>query len=378
MFDYETLRLIWWLIIGVILIGFAVSDGFDMGVGTLLPFIAANDTEKRILLNSVGPHWEGNQVWLILAGGALFAAWPLVYAAAFSGFYAAMIILLSALFFRPLAFDYRGKIADARWRNLWDWGLFIGSAAPAILFGVVFGNLLQGVPFTLDNNLHISYQGTFWALLNPFALLCGLLSLCMILLQGSCYLQLKTGGVLHLRARMITRSSGWLLLCCFLLAGYWLMEGIPGYLLLLADPNGPSNPLLKSVAVMPGAWANNFITHPWMLVFPLLAVVMSLLTLLTSARRWSGWAFLTASLTQAGVILTAGFTLFPFVMPSSLNPVASLTLWDGTSSHETLEIMLIIVAIFLPIVLLYTGWCYYKMFGRLHADFIEQHDHQLY
>ncbi|MGL5119919.1 MAG: cytochrome d ubiquinol oxidase subunit II, partial [Plesiomonas shigelloides] len=182
MFDYETLRLIWWLIIGVILIGFAVSDGFDMGVGTLLPFIAANDTEKRILLNSVGPHWEGNQVWLILAGGALFAAWPLVYAAAFSGFYAAMIILLSALFFRPLAFDYRGKIADARWRNLWDWGLFIGSAVPAILFGVVFGNLLQGVPFTLDNNLHISYQGTFWALLNPFALLCGLLSLCMILL----------------------------------------------------------------------------------------------------------------------------------------------------------------------------------------------------
>ncbi|AVQ88136.1 cytochrome d ubiquinol oxidase subunit II [Plesiomonas shigelloides] len=378
MFDYETLRLIWWLIIGVILIGFAISDGFDMGVGTLLPFIAGNDTEKRILLNSVGPHWEGNQVWLILAGGALFAAWPMVYAAAFSGFYTAMIILLSALFFRPLAFDYRGKIIDARWRNMWDWGLFIGSAVPAILFGVVFGNLLQGVPFTLDNNLRISYHGTFWALLNPFALLCGLVSLCMILLQGSCYLQLKTDGILQLRARLITRSSGGLLLFCFLLAGYWLMEGIPGYLLLHADPNGPSNPLLKIVAVMPGGWANNFIAQPWMLVFPLLVVVMSLLTLLTSARHWFGWAFLTSSLTQAGVILTAGFTLFPFIMPSSLNPVASLTLWDGTSSYETLAIMLIIVAIFLPIVLLYTAWCYYKMFGRLRADFIEQNDHHLY
>lgn len=177
MFDYETLRFIWWLLIGVILVVFMISDGFDMGIGCLLPLVARNDDERRIVINSVGAHWEGNQVWLILAGGALFAAWPRVYAAAFSGFYVAMILVLCSLFFRPLAFDYRGKIADARWRKMWDAGLVIGSLVPPVVFGIAFGNLLLGVPFAFTPQLRVEYLGSFWQLLTPFPLLCGLLSL---------------------------------------------------------------------------------------------------------------------------------------------------------------------------------------------------------
>ena len=161
MLDYATLRLIWWLLIGIILVAFMVTDGFDMGVGCLLPLIARNDDERRVLINSVGAHWEGNQVWLILAGGALFAAWPRVYATAFSGFYVAMILVLCALFFRPLAFDYRGKIANAHWRRIWDTGLVIGSLVPPVIFGIAFGNLFLGVPFIFTPQLHVQYLGTF-------------------------------------------------------------------------------------------------------------------------------------------------------------------------------------------------------------------------
>ncbi len=240
MLDYETLRLIWWLLIGIILVAFMVTDGFDMGVGCLLPLIARNDDERRVLINSVGAHWEGNQVWLILAGGALFAAWPRVYAAAFSGFYVAMILVLCALFFRPLAFDYRGKIANVRWRTMWDTGLVIGSLVPPVIFGVAFGNLFLGVPFVFTPQLHVQYLGTFWELLSPFALLCGALSLMLVIMQGGVWLQLKTDGLLHLRALSATRRSAMLVVLCFLLAGYWLWTGIDGYVLLSQDPNGPS------------------------------------------------------------------------------------------------------------------------------------------
>ena len=166
MIDYEILKVIWWLFIGVLLVGFAIMDGHDMGVGALLPFLGKNDTERRIMINSVAPHWDGNQVWLITGGGAMFAAWPLMYATAFSGFYWAMLIVLMALIFRPVAFDYRSKVSATRWRNSWDWMLFIGSAVPPIIFGVAFGNLLQGVPFHIDETMRPIYTGSFFGLLN--------------------------------------------------------------------------------------------------------------------------------------------------------------------------------------------------------------------
>lgn len=201
MFDYETLRFIWWLLIGVITVVFMISDGFDMGIGCLLPLVARNDDERRIVINSVGAHWEGSGLvdprwWGIICH------WPRVYAAAFSGFYVAMITVLCSLFFRPLAFDYRGKIADARWRKMWDAGLVIGSLVPPVVFGIAFGNLLLGVPFAFTPQLRVEYLGSFWQLLTPFPLLCGLLSLGMVILQGGVWLQLKTVGVIHLRSQL--------------------------------------------------------------------------------------------------------------------------------------------------------------------------------
>ena len=192
MLDYPTLKIIWWLLIGVLLIGFAVMDGHDMGVATLLPFAGRDDEERRVIINTVGPHWDGNQVWFITGGGAIFAAWPLVYATAFSGFYWAMLLVLWALFLRPVGFDYRSKIDHPAWRSAWDWGLFVGGFVPPLVFGVAFGNLLQGVPFGFDERMLSTYTGSFWALFNPFALLCGLVSSAMVTFHGAVYLSHRT------------------------------------------------------------------------------------------------------------------------------------------------------------------------------------------
>src|SRR6516165_527735 len=167
--DYETLRLIWWLFLGVLLIGFAIMDGYDLGVGMLLPLVARSDTERRVAINAIAPFWEGNQVWFILGGGAVFAAWPPVYAASFSGFYLAMFLVLGTLILRPVGFDFRNKLAEPRWRNAWDWALTVGGAVPALLFGVAFGNLFLGLPFHYDELQRPVFTGSFFSLLHPFA-----------------------------------------------------------------------------------------------------------------------------------------------------------------------------------------------------------------
>lgn len=379
MFDYEVLRFIWWVLIGVLFIGFAVTDGFDMGVGVLLRIIGKTDTDRRVMINAIAPHWDGNQVWLITAGGALFAAWPMVYAAAFSGFYAAMILVLCALFFRPLGFDYRGKVDDARWRNLWDWGIFIGSFVPALVFGVAFGNLLLGVPFHVDDYLRLYYTGNLLQLLNPFGLLAGIVSLTMLLTQGATYLQMRTTGELRLRSRKAAEISTLVMMACFLMGGIWLVKGIDGYVITSAiNTAAESNPLRKTVVQQAGAWLLNFNRLPVLWGIPLLGLILPLFTVLLSRLNKGAWAFLTSSLTIACVILTAGVTMFPFVMPSSTMPAASLTMWDATSSLLTLKVMTIVACIFVPIVLLYTSWAYYKMFGRLDKNFIENNTHSLY
>ncbi|MCW7763573.1 cytochrome d ubiquinol oxidase subunit II [Photorhabdus luminescens] len=379
MFDYEVLRFIWWLLIGVLLIGFAVTDGFDMGVGILLRIIGKNDTERRIMINSVAPHWDGNQVWLITAGGALFAAWPMVYAAAFSGFYVAMILVLSALFFRPVGFDYRSKLEDRKWRNMWDWGIFVGSFVPPLVIGVAFGNLLQGVPFNVDSQLRLFYTGSFFGLLNPYGLLAGVISLMMIVTQGATYLQMRTTGELRLRSRTATYLCALVTMAAFLLAGVWLIYGIDGYVVTGGlDTMAQSNPLHKEVAHQAGAWLTNFNNYPWLWALPALGVASPLLTMLMTRMNKAGWAFLFSSLTIAGIILACGVTMFPFVMPSITDPNVSLTMWDATSSLMTLRVMSVVALIFVPIVLGYTIWCYYKMFGRLDKSFIEDNKHSLY
>jgi cytochrome bd ubiquinol oxidase subunit II len=378
MFDYATLKIIWWLLVGVLLIGFAIMDGHDMGVGALLPFVGKTDDERRVIINTVGPHWDGNQVWFITAGGAVFAAWPLVYATAFSGFYFAMLAVLWALFFRPVGFDYRSKVNDPRWRNTWDWGIFVGSAVPALVFGVAFGNVIQGVPFHFDDTMMSFYTGSFWELFNPFALIAGVVSLTMIIAHGANYLALRTEGDIQLRARKASVWASLAMMAGFAAAGYMVLH-MKGYVITSpVNPNEAASPLGKTVAVEAGAWLNNFRAVPLLMVIPALGFVGGALSILLTLAKRSGLAFIASSIAEFGIIFTAGVSLFPFVMPSSSDPTSSLTLWDCVSSAKTLGIMFWVALIMTPIILAYTSWAYRVMRGKVTVAYIKANDHSTY
>ncbi len=377
--DYETLKLVWWLLVGVLLIGFAVMDGHDMGVGALLPFVGRNDVERRVVINTVAPHWDGNQVWFITAGGAIFAAWPLVYATAFSGFYWAMMAVLWALFFRPVGFDYRSKLQNPTWRNTWDWGLFIGGAVPPIIFGVAFGNLLLGVPFQFDDTLRSTYTGTFWQLLNPFALLSGVVSLSMIVFQGANFLMLRTEGDISRRAKTASLIFGAVTFVTFALAGLWVMNGIEGYAITShIDPNALPDPLDKTVIREAGAWMHNYALYSWAKWVPLTAFIAIAAGMLAARMNRPGAAFIASSVACGGIIATAGVSMFPFVMPSSLDPRSSLTVWDSVSSQMTLGLMLGATVIFMPLIIFYTSWAYKVMRGKVTVEYIKAHDKSVY
>ena len=378
MIDYEFLRFIWWVLVIVLLIGFSVTDGFDMGVTALLPVTGKKEVGRRIMINSIAPHWDGNQVWLLTAGGAIFAAWPIVYSVAFSGFYIALFLVLAALFFRPIGFEYRAKIDNPTWRSVWDWGLFAGGFVPALVFGVAFGNLLQGVPFELNELSQATYTGSFFALLNPFALLCGVLSLAMLMTHGANWLQMKTTEELRDRARSVSQIGAIVTLITFVLAGAWLYFK-EGYVVTsVVDHFAPSSPMNKEVAVETSAWFRNFNEMPILWIFPALAVVAALLNAAFSKANRCGFAFFFSALTMTGVIITAAVSMFPFVMPSSSHPEQSLLMWDVTSSELTLTLMFFLALIFVTISLCYTIWSYTKMFGRLDANFIDENKHSLY
>jgi cytochrome d ubiquinol oxidase subunit II len=379
LFDYEIYKVIWWCFVGVLLIGFALMDGFDFGIGMSLPFLGKNDTERRVIINTIGPTWEGNQTWFIAAGGCLFAAWPLVYAAAFSGFYIALMLCLFALFFRPVGFDYRSKIADPRWRNTWDWCLFVGGFVPPLIFGVAFGNLLQGVPFRYDDTMRLEYLGNFFDLLNPFGLLAGVLSVTMLAMHGATYLHQKTTGVIAGRARGVAIGAAALTIVLFAGAGVWIATGIHGYRIsAMPDTSSAFMPIAKTVVSASGAWLDNYQRWPLTQAFPAAAFAGALLVMLFSARRMPLAAFLSSGLTVAAIILTAGAAMFPFVMPSSLAPGSSLTAWDAVASHKSLAVMFWVVVIMLPIVVSYTGWVYRVVRGKVTEEHIRENEHTAY
>jgi len=374
MLDYEALRLIWWALLGTLLIGFAVTDGFDLGVGAVFRFIGRTDEERRALLGSIEPVWEGNQVWFILGGGAAFAAWPLLYAASFSALYPAMFLVLAALILRPVGFGFRDKIADPRWRNVWDAALTIGGALPALLFGVAFGNLFLGLPFHFDGLQRPVYTGGFWNLLHPFALLAGIVSLSMLVLHGAAYAALKTEEPLSARAGGVGRLAALVFVVCFVAAGVWLAAGIEGQRIASgAHPLGPSSPLSKSVEVARGAWLDHYRAHPGLWIAPAGAVLAALAAAGLLAARRHGAAFLATALVQGGTILAAGIALFPFLMPSSSQPDHGLTVWDASSSARTLYIMLLAVVVFLPVVLAYTAWVFRVLKGRITLEELRRH-----
>lgn len=375
--DYETLRVIWWVLLGVLLIGFAVMDGFDMGVAMWIPFLGKNDAQRRILINTIGPTWEGNQVWFILGGGAIFAAWPMLYALSFSGFYLAMLVVLLALILRPVGFKYRSKLESPTWRSVWDWCLFVGGFVPALIFGVAVGNVIQGVPFHIDESLRPFYTGTFLALLNPFALASGVLSVLMLASHGAYFLNVKTEGEIQKRARRAARICGFLTLVLFIACGFWSYAGINGYALAgTVAHDGPSNPLYKQAISEAGAWFANYVNYPLTMAVPVACLVMGLLALVLAGLPVV--AFVCSALSVATLIGTVGVSMFPFILPSSTNPGHSLIVWDSSSSHVTLFIMLIATTIFLPIVLAYTAWVYKVLSGKVTEQTIKDFQESAY
>lgn len=375
--DYETLRVIWWLLLGILLIGFAVMDGFDLGVAMWLPLLAKTDIERRILINSIGATWEGNQVWFILGGGAIFAAWPALYALSFSGFYFAMLLVLLALILRPVGFKYRSKLADPRWRSFWDYALFVGGFVPALIFGVAIGNVLQGVPFHFDEYLRPFYTGSFLDLLNPFALLCGLLSVLMLAMHGAFFLNLRTEERIQKRARTAGKISALLSILLFIGAGIWLHYGIDGYSVTGAlAHDGPSNPHYKTAIRLADAWFFNYRDLPITLFAPGIGIIAALLAFI--AAKHVKTAFICSALSVAGIIATVGVSMFPFILPSSSNPGQSLLVWDSSSSQLTLFNMLVGTVILLPLILLYTAWVYHVLRGKITEQTITKNQDTAY
>lgn len=364
MFDYATLRVIWWAILGTLLIGFAIMDGFDFGVAGLLKVLGRDNEERQVLLEGIEPTWEGNQVWFIVAGGATFAAWPMLYAVSFSGMYLAIFLVLLAFILRPVGFNFRGKVHDPRWASTWDWILVASGVVVMLIAGVAFGNLFLGLPFRFDDNLRMTWQGGLIELLHPFALLAGLVSLSMLLAHGACWAALKADHSIAVRAVKIARWMTLVYAVLYVLAGIWLAYGIPGYAVTgMTVSEGVSNPLYKQVAYG-GSWFASYMQYPWFWVAPLLALVSAVGVQALIGRR-SVAGFIASSLMVGSTIASAGFALFPFLLPSSLDPRSSLTVWDSSSSRGTLELMLVVTAVLLPIIILYTSWVYKVMRGRV-------------
>jgi len=362
---YALLKVIWWVLLAVLLSGLAIMVGMDMGVGTILRYVARTDNERRIVLNVIGPHWDGNQVWFILGGGAIFAAWPTIYATAFSGLYVVMLILLWSMIVRPLGFEYRSKLPAAKWRNLWDWSLFISGFIPMLVYGAAVGNMLQGVPFHFGWDMQSYYTGSFLSLFNPFAIMAGLLSVSMAIYQGGSMIMNRTEGVIFDRARRASITFGILALVLFTLGGIWASR-LNGYVITGgAFPNGDANPLHKTVALVSGAWLNNFRTEPVLWILPLLTYAGILLGVFMLARGRSHVAWWLGAVGWIGIIGTVFGAMFPFLMPSVSNPSQSLTVWDSSSSLRTLAWMLGAAAIFVPAIIAYTSWAFWVMRGKV-------------
>jgi len=375
--DYELLKLIWWGLVAFMVIGFVVMDGFDLGIGILLPFLAKTDDERRVLLNSVGPTWEGNQVWLIAGAGALFAAWPVVYAAAFSTLYVPFMFLLFGLFLRPVGFDYRSKLTSPTWRKNWDRALFIGGLLPTIMLGGTLGFMIQGSPFRFDNEMHIFY-GEFHLNL-PLLLSTMVMSIILLVLHGAAFLQTKTEGILRKRAQQTVHIFAYLSVVIMVLVAIITAKTVTGYNIAeQISPNTLITPLMKTVVIAEHGWLENYYQNPLLCIIPLLALLMPILTLIFNQRNRSIAAFLATGSTCAFMLLTVGSALFPFVLPSSLDPTSSITLWDGTSSKLTLLIMLGIVLFMMPVNLFYTSWVYRVMRGKVTTQQINDNGHGLY
>lgn len=372
---YLVLKITWWLLLGVLLMGLAIMVGMDMGVGTVLRYVGRTDNERRVALNIIGPHWDGNQVWFILGGGAIFAAWPLIYATAFSGLYVVMLVLLWSMIVRPLGFEYRSKLDNPGWRNAWDWSLFVSGFVPMLVFGAAIGNALQGFPFHFEWNLMSFYTGSFISLFNPFAILCGLLSVALAVYMGCAMLMMRGEGALHDRSKKLLVASAAGALVLFSLGGVSTMF-MDGYQLIQGPaPSTAQTPMQQEVVLVPGYWLSNFTRVPLLWFVPALAYVGLLVGIWSARRGLPHLAWWMGALAWISVIGTVGAAMFPFMMPSITEPSQSLTVWNASSSEHTLLWMLGFSVVFVPLILWYTSWAFWVMRGKVSTEKVESNDH---
>jgi len=329
------LNTIWFVLVGVLLAGYAVLDGFDLGVGILHP-TARTEHERRVGLNAIGPVWDGNEVWLLTAGGALFAAFPIVYATVFSGFYLAFMLLVATLMFRAASFEFRGKVDARRWRRFWDGAFAVGSIAPALLYGVAVGNVVRGLPIDAAGN----FTGSFLGLLNPYALLVGLVTLTFFTMHGAAFLCLKSEGEHRERMRAWTLRAWGAFVVLYVLASVWSLRVAP-----YAFDDAVSRPLF------------------WVFAALLLAGIVTIP--LAARRRKEVAAFLATSATVVAMVGAAAVSLYPRLVPSRTDLAYSLTAYDASSSDRTLLVMLVIALIGMPLVIGYTAFVYRAFKGRV-------------
>ncbi len=374
---YVVLKVIWALLLGVLLTGLAVMVGMDMGVGTLLRFVGRNDAERRTALNIIGPHWDGNQVWFILGGGAIFAAFPTLYATSFSIFYIVMILLLFSMIMRPVAFEYRSKIDASHWRETWDWAFLISGAVPMIVYGAAIGNVLQGVGFHFEwDGQYYQDESFIWYLLNPFAILCGVLSLALSIYEGGAMLMLRGEGAIAERARRFAIWGGFLAAALFVIGGVWV-QFIQGFAYTgTVDPAMAATPLNgPAVAMRDGAWMDNFHRVPVLWLVPLLGLAGMVLGPLALKARKPVLGWWLGALAWIGTIGTVGAAMFPFLMPSSTAPSESLTVWNASGSAYNLGWMLAFALIFTPAIIAYTSWAFHVMGGKVRTEKVARDDH---
>jgi cytochrome d ubiquinol oxidase subunit II len=388
LFDYVTLKVIWWVLVGAVLILYATTAGFDFGVTLMLPFLkrkakfADNDNERRVLLNTISATWDGNQTWLVFAGGALFVIWPVVYSSIFSGLYAAMLFILWSFFLRPPGFDYRGKLPSEAWRKMWDWSLFISAFFPVLIFGLIIGNLFVGMPFKFDPiTLRSYYEGNFFDLLNVFGIVCALASLFMCLMHGSAHLNRRTEGGLSCYFRKLHCWFSLVFLILMTVGGVLLAFKVNGYHLVSQAAIPTYHPLSNVVSVSIGGWFKSMQVHAWKWVAPVLVYVAVILSILTERVGKGGLSFWLSSISVAATVITFGSTLFPFLVPSSLDPAQSQTVWDAVSSHYTLMGMLYITVVMLIIIITYKFLGYGAMWNKkstLSVEDVKANDHTFY
>lgn len=382
MFSMESLQIAWWVIIGLVMIIYASTSGFDYGATMIMPFMRKED-ERRVVLNTVARTWDGNQTWFIFFGGALFVIWPAVYGTIFSGFYAAMLIILWSLFFRPPGFDYRSKIENMVWRRTWDVGLFISSFFPLAAFGLAIGTIMQGVPIQFDTfSLRPFYHGDFWGLINWFAIVCAIVSILMGGMHASAFLNRRTEGHMkHFFVRLHLIFSS-LFLIFFTGAGFMVAFYIPGYFLIHSPNHAWLHPLSSVVTRETGGWIISYAQYPWKAYPPIIAYIGVFLSLLTIRMgKKGGTAFWCSVMAVAGTVATAGTAMFPFVVPSSIDLKESMTVFNATSAQYTLNIMLYVAVVLFALILVYKIFAYRAVWAgkkTLSTEDVEKNKHSFY